>query len=170
MKKDESLGNEEHLSNFQECAHLDVEDLYGRSTTHLADMLEKQAELQSKLQDKHGHPRFAEMNLSELVQFWHVNTHAMIDEIHEAFNALGGVKHGIGSAAWKTWKDAHAKTKVRSISDLSDSDMIELKMEVVDMLHFYMNYWLSIGGTPQELYNMYFAKNKENHDRQKRGY
>lgn len=160
----------ETTPNFQECAHLEVDDFYSGSTTHLADILEKQAELQDKLQDKHGYPRFGEMNLAELVQFWYMNSHAFVDEIHEAFNALGGIKDGIGSAAWKSWKADHGKTKDMTIKDLSDSDMKELKMEVVDMLHFFMNYWLSIGGTPQELYNMYFAKNKENHDRQKRGY
>ena len=38
------------------------------------------------------------------------------------------------------------------------------------MLHFFMNYAVSIGMTPQEMYNMYMSKNEENRERQKRGY
>ena len=44
------------------------------------------------------------------------------------------------------------------------------KFEIIDMLHFFMNYAISIGMTPQEMYNMYMSKNAENRDRQKRGY
>ena len=33
-----------------------------------------------------------------------------------------------------------------------------------------MNYAISVGMTPQEMYNMYMSKNQENRDRQARGY
>lgn len=158
------------MANFQRCAHLEVEDHYGKSTTHLADVLNMQAELQKMLQDKHGHKNFKDMTLSDIVQFWYVNTHALNDEVHEAFDALGGIKDGIGSASWKTWKKDNAKMSEMTLSDLSEDDYKELLMEVVDMFHFFMNFWISIGGTPEALYNMYMAKNKENHERQKRGY
>ena len=55
-------------------------------------------------------------------------------------------------------------------SDLSPEDQLECKFEIVDMLHFFMNYAISVGMTPQELYNMYMSKNKHNRDRQARGY
>ena len=55
-------------------------------------------------------------------------------------------------------------------SDLSEKDQIECKFEIIDMLHFFLNYAISIGMTPKEVYNMYMAKNKENRERQLRGY
>jgi len=47
---------------------------------------------------------------------------------------------------------------------------LECKFEVIDMLHFFMNYAISIGMTPGEMYNMYMAKNEENRARQQNGY
>lgn len=41
---------------------------------------------------------------------------------------------------------------------------------ITDMWHFIQNISISIGMTSQELYDYYFAKNKENIERQKRGY
>jgi hypothetical protein len=49
-------------------------------------------------------------------------------------------------------------------SDLSESDQLECKFEIIDILHFFMNYAISIGMTPQEMYNMYISKNIENRD------
>jgi hypothetical protein len=104
------------------------------------------------------------------MSFWHANTHAMVDEIHEATDALGGIKDGGGNAIWKYWKKDFGKYSFMKFSDLSESDQLEAKFEIIDMLHFFMNYAISIGMTPQEMYNMYMAKNAENRDRQKRGY
>ena len=104
------------------------------------------------------------------MNFWHVNTHSMIDEIHEATDALGGIKDGSGNAIWKYWKKDFSQYENMKFSDLSESDKLECKFEIIDMLHFFMNYAISIGMTPQEMYNMYMSKNKENRDRQVRGY
>ena len=53
--------------------------------------------------------------------------------------------------------------------DLTPNDITELKMEFVDMFHFFMNFGIVIGMTPKELYNMYFAKAGVNVQRQKGG-
>lgn len=113
---------------------------------------------------------FGNMSLKELMDFWHVNNHAMIDEIHEATDALGGIADGGGNAIWKYWKMHHSKYQYMKFEDLSMSDRLECKFEIVDMLHFFLNYAISVGMTPQELYNMYMAKNKENRNRQATGY
>jgi dimeric dUTPase (all-alpha-NTP-PPase superfamily) len=55
-------------------------------------------------------------------------------------------------------------------SDLSEDDKTECKFEIVDMLHFFMNYAASIGMTPAEMYNMYMSKNEHNRERQRNGY
>ena len=78
---------------------------------------------------------------------------------------------GVGNAVWKFWKKSkHETVKDKKVSDLSERDKIELKFEILDMLHFFLNYANSIGMTAEEMYNMYVAKNKENIERQKRGY
>ncbi len=56
------------------------------------------------------------------------------------------------------------------ISDLSESDRLELYYEWIDGLHFFMNFAISMGMTSEDIVNLYMAKQKENHDRQDRGY
>ena len=156
------------------CSNLEIEDIYstlmsapndsGNDT--LGDILNLQAETQKNV---YGYD-FEKMSLRQVMNFWAMNTHALIDEVHEATDALGGIKDGDGSAIWKRWKKAHNKYSDMQFSDLSEADQLECKFEIVDMLHFFMNYAASIGMTSQEMYNMYMSKNKENRERQKRGY
>jgi hypothetical protein len=148
------------------CADLKIEDLYSKSTDTLGDIMSLQKDTQSTVYGWN----FDNMTLREIMSFWHANTHGMVDEIHEATDALGGIKDGSGNAIWKYWKSDFSKYNVMKFSDLSESDQLECKFEIVDMLHFFMNYAISIGMTPQEMYNMYMSKNAENRDRQKRGY
>lgn len=148
------------------CSDLQVNDLYSQSTDTLGDILNLQKDTQENV---YGF-NFSEMTLREVMNFWHVNTHAMIDEIHEATDALGGIKDGHGNAVWKYWKKTHSKYDSMKFNDLSESDKLECKFEIIDMLHFFMNYAISIGMTPQEMYNMYMSKNKHNRERQQRGY
>jgi len=148
------------------CANLEIKDLYTESKNTLADILELQAETQENV---YGYD-FKNMSLREVMNFWHMNNHALIDEIHEATDALGGIKDGNGNAIWKRWKGAYGEYDNLKFSDLSESDQIECKFEIVDMLHFFMNYAASIGMTAQEMYNMYMSKNEENRARQQKGY
>ena len=155
------------------CAKLEIKDLHTEATFStenipidtLGDILNLQAETQKNV---YGYD-FENMNLRDLMGFWHMNNHAMIDEIHEATDALGGISNG-GNAIWKRWKKAYPEYTEKKFSDLSEDDQLECKFEIIDMLHFFMNYAVSIGMTPQEMYNMYMSKNEENRERQKRGY
>ena len=148
------------------CADLEIEDLYSKSSDTLGDIMALQKDTQNHV---YGWD-FEGMTLREIMNFWHANTHAMVDEIHEATDALGGIKDGGGNAIWKYWKKDFGKYGFMKFSDLSESDQLEAKFEIIDMLHFFMNYAISIGMTPKEMYNMYMSKNKENRDRQERGY
>jgi hypothetical protein len=148
------------------CAELEIEDLYSQSTDTLGDILNLQSETQRTI---YGY-NFEEMSLRELMEFWHLNNHSLIDEIHEATDALGGIQDGDGNAIWKRWKKAYASFSDKKFSDLSSSDQLECKFEIIDMLHFFMNYAASIGMTPQEMYNMYMSKNQENRKRQQNNY
>ena len=148
------------------CANLEIENLYAASRDTLGDIMTIQAETQKIV---YGY-NFQDMTLRDLMTFWHMNNHAMIDEIHEATDALGGINDGEGNAIWKRWKHAHESFSDKKFSDLSESDQLECKFEIVDILHFFMNYAISVGMTPQEMYNMYMSKNEENRARQQRGY
>lgn len=149
-----------------QCSDLKIEDLYSQSKDTLGDILALQKDTQRNVYGWN----FENMTLREIMNFWHANTHAMIDEIHEATDALGGIKDGSGNAVWKYWKKDFAKYNFTKFSDLSEADQLECKFEIIDMLHFFMNYAISVGMTPQEMYNMYMSKNQENRDRQARGY
>ena len=148
------------------CANLEIENLYAASRDTLGDIMTIQAETQKIV---YGYD-FQDMTLRDLMTFWHMNNHAMIDEIHEATDALGGINDGEGNAIWKRWKHAHESFSDKKFSDLSESDQLECKFEIIDILHFFMNYAISVGMTPQEMYNMYMSKNEENRARQQRGY
>jgi hypothetical protein len=160
------------------CAKLEIKDLHsavlndptlqnenGSYPDTLGDILNLQAETQKNV---YGYD-FENMSLRQIMDFWAMNTHAMVDEIHEATDALGGISAG-GSAIWKKWKKDYSKYADMKFSDLSEDDQLECKFEIIDMLHFFMNYAASIGMTSQEMYNMYMSKNEENRARQKRGY
>lgn len=149
-----------------QCSDLQIKNLYPESKDTLGDILNLQAETQRNV---YGY-NFDEMSLRDLMEFWHMNNHALIDEIHEATDALGGIKDGNGNAIWKRWKSAYSTYSDKYFSDLSESDKMECKFEIIDMLHFFMNYAASIGMTSQEMYNMYMSKNEENRRRQANNY
>lgn len=154
-----------------ECKDLEVVDFHSERTGEtgidtLSDILNAQKEMQ---ETTYGYD-FKGMTLADLREFFHMNNHAMIDEMHEFTDACGGIKDGIGSAFWKKWKKDYAKTSTMKFSDLSDGDQKEAKMELVDMLHFFMNYAAAIGMDGKEMYNFYMAKRQENINRQKNGY
>lgn len=152
------------------CSHLKIDDSWSNRVTidgidTLGDILNLQSDTQKYI---YGYD-FENMSLREVMEFWHMNNHAIIDEIHEATDALGGVSRG-SSAIWKRWKKDYSKYANMKFSDLSEEDQLECKFEIVDMLHFFMNYAASIGMSAKEMYNMYMSKNKENRERQLRGY
>ena len=149
-----------------ECKDLEVKDFYNDSTTHLEDIMSHQKEMQEKTYGI----KFENMSIREVMDFWHVNTHAVIDELHEMTDALGGIKDGSGNAVWKYWKADFKKYETIKVSDLSEDDRKELFMEWIDVLHFFINYAASIGLDAKTEYNYYFAKADENKNRQKRGY
>ena len=153
-----------------QCKDLLVENDYVKSTHHL----EKLMNLQKNTQEGVYGYQFDNLTLGEIKDFWLWNTRAIEDEISEAYDALGGVSNNgetsIGNAGWKPWKSNHKKAYEMKISDLSEDDVKELKMELVDIQHFIFNMMVSVGMTAEELYNYYISKNKENIRRQENNY
>lgn len=153
-----------------ECKDLVVEDLYSKSKNTLADLYNLQKDIQENVYG-YNFEAMREMDLLQFRQFFDWNFHAISDELREVFDALGGIKDGIGNAVWKPWKKDHTeKAPNMKFSDMSKNDLKELKMELIDIQHFLFNMMLAVGMTPEELFNYYFSKNAENRNRQKRGY
>lgn len=170
VEKTNENNNENNNVNFQECAHLEIEDVFATSENSLYDLYNLQKDIQENV---YGYD-FTKMQngpLPELRKFFDWNYHAIQDELREAFNALGGMSDGIGNGVWKPWKKAYTEQAPNmTYTDMSERDKKELKMELIDIQHFLFNLMLSVGMTADELMNYYFAKNEENRNRQKRGY
>lgn len=152
------------------CADLEIEDEYSGSKNTLADVYNLQKDIQENVYGYDFEAMRNQMTLEQFRQFFDWNYHAIQDELREVFDALGGIDDGIGNAVWKPWKKDHAKTAHTTYDEMSDSDKKELKMELIDIQHFLFNMMLAVGMTPDELFNYYFSKNKENRTRQKNGY
>jgi len=131
-------------------------------------LIQMQTKLQLKIDPEFNNPT---ESIASIARFLLGNKHALEDEISETMDALGGIHDGFGSAAWKWWKkDNKGIMEEMTINELSDRDKIELKMEIVDQFHFFMNQMIKVGMTGSELFSMYMAKNEENHNRQNNGY
>ncbi len=63
----------------------------------------------------------------------------------------------IDSLNWKWWKK-------------DNDDWDNVKIELVDMLHFWVSMCTVAGLTAEDVINLYFKKNKLNHKRQEEGY
>lgn len=154
-------------NNDNTCSGLKIENLYPESKNTLNDLFMLQKDIQENVYG-YDFEDLRKQPIGKMKDFFMWNTHAQADEAHEAMDALGGMHDGIGNAVWKPWKKNHNTSM--TFNDLSERDTIELKMELIDELHFLFNKMHAAGMTTEELYNFYFSKNKENRDRQKRGY
>ena len=157
------------------CKDLEVRDyysekLYDITENSLEDLYNLQQKTQSMYFEKQGRKPFSEFNIGDVIDFLMVNNHAIIDELHEMVDAVGGIEDGVGNAAWKPWKSQNLEVRKQKLSDLTPGDLKELKMEWIDVMHFVFNAGLAIGVTSDEFYNYYLSKNEENHERQRNNY
>eukprot|EP01047_Picozoa_sp_COSAG01_P002078 COSAG01_NODE_52_length_31456_cov_125.226648_36_plen_139_part_00 len=110
----------------------------------LKDIFEKQIELNKKINEK----LYEEIKDPEVRRKWFLNFElALKQESAEAIDSLN----------WKWWKK-------------DDEDWDNVKIELVDMLHFWVSMCTVAGLSAQEVVELYFKKNKLNADRQNQGY
>ena len=118
------------------------------------DKLEEMLSLQSRLQSLYGaHPD--DMDAIDRQRLIGNMTLAATDELHEFLNRT----------PWKPWKVYRS-----SDFDPTPDELKEIKMELVDVLHFWMVLCLAFNMSADEIFGFYMAKNKENIDRLDRGY
>jgi dimeric dUTPase (all-alpha-NTP-PPase superfamily) len=111
----------------------------------LKKIFEKQIELNKRI-----NPKLYEdiQNDPELKRQWFLNFElAMRQESAEAIDSLN----------WKWWKK-------------DEEDWDNIKIELVDILHFWVSMCTIAGLSAEDVVDLYFKKNKLNHDRQNQGY
>ena len=67
-------------------------------------------------------------------------------------------------------KSKYEDVRSMTFDDLSEKDKLELKFELADSFHFYMNMFFALDMSAEELFTFYYAKNAENHRRTQNGY
>lgn len=119
------------------------------------DRLEQIMKKQNELQQRLG-VNFSRMTLEDRAAFMRDHRGYLADEVAEALYEM---------PCYKLWKD---------YSKMSEEEVAiawqKVRMELIDSLHFFVNLLLCAGMTASEVYEMYMAKNKENHRRQDAGY
>lgn len=118
-------------------------------------MLQEMLDKQNKLQERLGYD-IGSMHDEERSAFIKENSIHLTQELHEL---LYEIPH------FKPWKDYSGM----SLFDSYES-WYKASKELIDMLHFFLNICLALGLDADNLYDMYMAKNKENHRRQDEGY
>lgn len=110
----------------------------------LADIFKKQIELNEKINPS----LYTDISDPEVRKKWYLNFDlALKQESAEAIDSMN----------WKWWKK-------------DDEDWDNIKVELVDMLHFWVSMCTVAGLTAEDVMDLYFKKNKLNHDRQDGGY
>ena len=137
-------------------------------------MLGMQKDLQHALSTKNSHnPSPNELHtIGQKFDWLRENKQAFDDEYREIIDALPGMETPVKdrSAVWKRWKGKYDSIREKTFNDLSSDEMKELKFELVDSFHFYMNMFFALDMSAEEMFIYYFVKNAENHRRAKNGY
>lgn len=157
-----SLINDEKI---KECNKL-YEDLLSEGKDPLDVMLNAQNSLQehlSKTVEGNKKPAYLK-TIGEIYDWLRDNKIALDDEFREVVDALPGMNlpEKDRSALWKKWKTNHLKLRQKDISELESNELKELKFELIDMWHFFMNMMLGLRISSKELFIYYYYKNLEN--------
>lgn len=172
------------MSEFNSCAHLvnadDLElaqDMYQRICAEGGDPLQEMLNMQHKIQDRLSEintwvPKIGDLKTcGDLIDWMRAQDDAIADETRELYVALGGMSNGKdASAVAKPWKARHMEARNTLFADLSDSDRLEAKFELIDQLHFVWCKILGMGMTAEDVFTLYMLKNAENIRRWESGY
>lgn len=140
-----------------QCAQLEVEN----REFSFQDMLDLQTNLQidlaSRLPETNINPLEIETK-GQMKEWFRDNRDAINDEFKELIEAVGGQNNAI----WKKWKANHVELCNEKWQDLNPEEILELKYEAIDIMHFVNNIFVALQMDAKEIGQMYAAKNKEN--------
>lgn len=135
--------------------------LFSVNTEELVNPVHQMFEMQKSLQDKLASTgkglNFDKSTHEEKVQQIIVEWKNITLEMAELIERLP-------HKSWKTY------TSEQKSGWENDEQKLETWYEYIDVFHFFMNVGLLLGITPDDFIKLYVTKNKENFDRQKRGY
>lgn len=128
------------------------------------DPLEAQRALQRRIIERFpDRPLLAEQapTVGEMVEVVFLNTQAATIELCEMVDHL----------PFKWWKD-HGDSLEMSLTayDKKTGAITEAKYELVDALHFLINCAIAMGMSWDDIIDVFYTKQTENHNRQERGY
>lgn len=153
------------MSDQNKCADLNLE----ASSHSLQDLLDIQYTLQAmlhqKLPDQNLHPSSI-ITKGQLADWFRNQKDYIMDEFSELIDAVGSNN----TAIWKPWKSGYSSIRNEFVGDMSNEDLLEMKFEAIDILHFVLNVFIGLNMTQEEITSMYVAKNKENIRRYNHGY
>ena len=119
------------------------------------EKLDMMLHMQQVFQERLG-TRFDTMTARDRVAFIKEHSIHLNQEVNEMLYELPYFK------PWKDYSDITEANEMRAIA--------KAQMELIDAWHFFMNMMLGLGIDAEGFYNMYMAKNRENHRRQDAGY
>jgi hypothetical protein len=171
------------MAHFNECSGLiagveDASDAYDDILTERLDPLQAMLDMQKSLQirlaedrDYCYHPdKLA--TAGDVVAWMREQKDCIDDEFRELLTSLGEMHRGDkdASAVWKKWKARYPEAQAKRIDEMSPEDQLEIKFEMIDILHFVLNMFAGLNMSAEEIFKLYYLKNAENFDRQNRGY
>lgn len=144
------------LNPENKCSHLFNEDT-PKLENPLVDMFNMQASLQKHLAEKgraldYDSAPFKD-KVDDVTKQWR-NFNMEMTELLERL-------------PWKEWK-TYSDEQLEGFA--SEEERLETLFEYVDCFHFFMNIGLALGIDGELMEKLYISKNKENFDRQARGY
>jgi len=181
----EIQAKEIQAKEFNECADLAQKDEFKAANEQyqkllkdgvdpFAYMMKMQFDLQNNLSKNRPNIPFPDKlnTIGEKYDWLDFNKRAFDDEFSEIVDALPGMSMPSKdrSAVWKKWKSKYEDVRSMTFDDLSEKDKLELKFELADSFHFYMNMFFALDMSAEELFTFYYAKNAENHRRTQNGY
>jgi len=113
---------------------------------HFTNMLDEMMSMQKKFGSKFVD--FDNLQIDEREKWTKEFILCCMDELSEILN-------------WVNWKHWKSKQPVNEM---------EVKYEIIDLLHFILSLMLVWKMSPEDVFSMYIAKNRENNNRQERGY
>jgi len=137
------------------------------SNLTLQDLLTMQRNLQKKIYLKHNKKNFTKYYSDFSNQkASKINISLLKDNILYAIEELAELLDWLPFKSWKNY------TKEDYISTEKDGklNLYEIKMELIDVLHFILNICLILGLKEQDIYKLFYLKNKINHKRQDTNY
>ena len=171
------------MAHFNECSGLiegvdEAKECYINNMRMGVDPLQVMLDMQKSLQTRLANDRdycYHPDKLStagDVVGWMREQKDCIDDEFRELLASLGEMSRGDkdASAVWKKWKARYQEAQSKNISDMSDSDQLEIKFEMIDILHFVLNMFIGLGLDAEEIFKLYYLKNAANFKRQDDGY